>query len=50
MKEFHAQIAVAVGEQLKGMMDISPHSLNNALDGEQTLQAELLCNPVPNWS
>ena len=39
-------MAVTMGEQFKGMMDISPYPL----DVEQSLRAELLLDPVPNWS
>ena len=47
-KNFHAQMALTVGEQLKGKMDISPCPLYNPLVGERTLRAELLRDPVPN--
>ena len=50
MVDFHAQMAVTMGEQFKGKMDISPCLLCNALDEEQTLLAILLRDPVPNWS
>ena len=48
-KDVHAEMAVIMWEQLKWKMDISPCPLYNSLDGEQTLQAELLRVPVPNW-
>ena len=49
-KYFHAQMAITVGEQLKRKMHIYTCPLYNPLDGEETLRAELLRNPVPNWS
>ena len=42
MKDFHAQMAVTVGEQVKGKMEISPFPLYNPLYGEQILRPELL--------
>ena len=47
MKFFHAEMAVTLGEHLKGKIDISPYPLHNLLDREQTLWAELLRDPVP---
>ena len=47
-KDFRSRITVTVGEQIMGKMDISPRPLYNPLDGEQTLGAELIRDPVPN--
>ena len=47
-KNFHAQMTVTVGEQLKGTMDISPSTLYKPLNGEQILGTELIRDPVPN--
>ena len=49
-KDFHAQMAVTMGEQFKGKVDISPYLWCNSLDEEQSLRAELVRDPVPNWS
>ena len=48
-KDFYAQMAVTMGEQFKGKMDISPYPWCNALNEEQSLRAELLRDPSPNW-
>ena len=48
-KDLHAQMAVTMGEQFKGKVDISPYLWCNSLDEEQSLRAELLRDPVPNW-
>ena len=49
MKDFHSQMPAPVREQLKEKMDTSFYSLYYSLDGEQTLRADLLCDPFPNW-
>ena len=49
-KDFHAQMAVTMGEKFKGKIDISPCPRCNPLIEERTLQAELLRDPVSNWS
>ena len=48
-KDFHGQMAITVGVQLKGKMDISLCPLYyNRLDGNGILRAELLCQLVSN--